>query len=195
MWWLCSWLAAKALVIESTKLPNADAIVVMSGSSAFVERTHAAAQLFKEGIAPVIILTNDGQQGGWDQKKQKNPYTYELATDELLRHGVPSSSIRVIGQVISGTFDEATAIHDLSSDAHFKSVIVVTSGYHSRRTRWTFQHVFDNQLTVGVFAVPPGQETPSPSTWWWYPKGWRSVGEEYVKLVYYKMRYSRLRRT
>ena len=55
-------------------MPAADAIVVLSGSSTYVERAAWAAQLYREGRAPVIVLTNDGLISGWDHREDRNPY-------------------------------------------------------------------------------------------------------------------------
>src|SRR5690242_6989135 len=40
-WFVVAWLAARALIVNAD-LPQADAIVVMSGSSTYIERTHTA---------------------------------------------------------------------------------------------------------------------------------------------------------
>src|SRR6476620_5371261 len=89
--WLGAWIAAKLLIV-SVPLNHADAIVVLSGSSTYVERTHLAAQLYNSGRADRIILTNDNLQGGWLRSQQRNPYFYERARWELERLGVPESS-------------------------------------------------------------------------------------------------------
>jgi len=62
-WELLAVVAARFLVVRSP-LNHADAIVVLSGSAAHVERAEWAAELYRRGLAPKIILTNDNQQGG-----------------------------------------------------------------------------------------------------------------------------------
>src|SRR5437762_2686897 len=61
-----AWAAARLLIVKS-ELAAPDAIVVLSGSSTYIERSNWAARLYREGRAPVIILTNDGLIGGWDR--------------------------------------------------------------------------------------------------------------------------------
>ena len=189
IWWVVSWLAAKALVIESPTRPSADAIVVMSGSAAIKERTEAAAQLFRESKAPIVVLTNDGQQGGWSNEKQRNPDSYETATDELVRLGVPASRIKVVPNVVNGTYEEGVELSKWMYREGIGSVFVVTSGYHSRRTRWTMDKTLPSDSGFEVVPVPPGKQTPTPATWWWYPSGWQAVAWEYVKLVQYRLTY------
>src|SRR5882757_8803993 len=98
--WSLAWGAAKLLIVSSP-LDHADVIVVLSGSSAFVERSQLAAELYSAGHAEKIILTNDNRQGGWLSAQQRNPYFYERARWELQRHGVPAAKIEVIGSPVN----------------------------------------------------------------------------------------------
>jgi uncharacterized SAM-binding protein YcdF (DUF218 family) len=189
VWPIVAWLAARALVV-SAPLPSADAIVVMSGSSAYLERTHKAAQLYHEGRAPLVLLTDDHQRGGWNSAQQRNPFFVERAMDALINYGVPANQIRVITGVASSTHAEALLIKDYAISEKLRSVLVVTSAYHSRRALRTLRRTFaGTELAVGLDPVPAGFQGPSPVFWWLQPKGWRTVGSEYVKLIYYWLKY------
>ena len=61
----------------------ADAIVVLSGSSTYIERADWAARQYRAGRAPVVILTDDKLISGWNKAEERNPYFYELAAREL----------------------------------------------------------------------------------------------------------------
>jgi hypothetical protein len=52
--------AAARLLIVRAEVPSPDAIIVLSGSSTYLERASWAAKLYREGRAPLIVLTNDG---------------------------------------------------------------------------------------------------------------------------------------
>src|SRR5437660_1203728 len=54
LWPLFAWTGARLLIVKS-EMASADAIVVLSGSSTFVERTDWAARLYRDGRAPIII--------------------------------------------------------------------------------------------------------------------------------------------
>ena len=186
--WLAAWLGARWLIV-SAPLEQADVIVVLSGSSSFVERTDLAAQLYTAGRAKKILLTNDNQQGGWSSAEQRNPFFYERARWELQRGGVPESNIEVIGSPVHSTEDEAIVLRKYAEINGVRSVLIVTSPYHSRRALSTFRRVFaDSEITVGL-AVATGAQTPRPATWWLSPRGWQLVPTEYVKMVYYWLRY------
>jgi uncharacterized SAM-binding protein YcdF (DUF218 family) len=188
-WPALAWLAARALVV-SAELPRADALVVLGGSSAYAERAAYAAQLFREGRAPRVVLCDDGERGGWSQAEQRNPFFVERAAEVLRREGVPAERIEKLPRPTSSTYEEALLLREYAAARGLRSLLVVTSAYHSRRARWTLTRVFrDSGIDVGLAAVSPGQQTPPPSSWWLNRAGWKMVAFEYVKLAYYRLRY------
>lgn len=184
-WVLGAALAPRALVVNEP-LASADAIVVFSGSSAYVERTRKAAQLYREGRAPLVLLTNDQTRGGWSSPLQRNPFFVERATDELIKAGVPAENIRIVPGIAETTRDEALIIRDYAASERFQSVLAVTSSYHSRRALRTLQSAFAGTSTT--IGLEPATAMPS-AFWWLRPEGWRTVGVEFVKLVYYWFKY------
>jgi uncharacterized SAM-binding protein YcdF (DUF218 family) len=189
VWTLLAWIAAAALVTNA-ELERADAIVVFSGSAAYRERAHRAAELFRAGRSSLIILTNDNLQSGWSQKEERNPLFVERARDELLASGVPAESIVVLPQTVTSTYEEAQLVRDYARANGLHSILFVTSAYHSRRALWTVRRAFaESNVAVGLDAVPVGLETPRPLTWWLHAKGWTMVAEEYPKLLYYRLWY------
>jgi uncharacterized SAM-binding protein YcdF (DUF218 family) len=189
LWPLCAWLAARFLIVKAD-LNSADAIVVLSGSSTYRERTAWAAKLYREGRAPMIILTNDSLISGWNNAEERNPYFYELAAKELQQHGVPSEKIQVVSDIALGTYEESLGLRDYATTHNLKRLLIVTSAYHSRRALWSMRHATERSgIEVGIDSPPPGWQTPAPSTWWLRRWGWRVVAGEYVKMIYYWMRY------
>jgi uncharacterized SAM-binding protein YcdF (DUF218 family) len=186
--WLVAWLGARGLIV-SAPLERADAIVVLSGSSTLAERTQHAARLFSQQRSQKILLTTDNQQGGWSAAEQRNPYFHEIAVNELTRLGVPSQNVEVVRPPVSSTWDEAQVISDYSKAHNLRSILIVTSAYHSRRALWTFRTRFnDTNTQIGLDPVETGIQTPQPATWWLHPRGWQIVFVEYLKLIYYLCR-------
>jgi uncharacterized SAM-binding protein YcdF (DUF218 family) len=184
-WPLLAWLAAEALVTNPSAT-KADAMLVLAGSSTFKERTHQAAQLFKEGRAPKIILTNDNQESGWSAELQTNPLYVQRAASELKLWGVPEEKIEIVPEIVSNTRDEAARVREYAASTGLHSILVVTSAYQVRRARWTFDQIFAGSgVSVSFSSVPPGHQTPRPLTWWLHRRGWRMVAGEYVKFAYY----------
>ncbi|MEP6741290.1 MAG: YdcF family protein [bacterium] len=183
--WLVAWAAANWLMV-SAPLARADAIVVLAGSAAFGERTQRAAELYKQGRAAKIILTNDNHQSGWVSDEQRNIPFQELAGRWLRRQGVPAAAIEFLPEPVSGTYDESLLLRQYAEAHGLHSLLVVTSAYHSRRALWTLRQTFSQTpITIGLESVPPGQQAPSPRTWWLHFRGWQMVPVEYVKLIYY----------
>lgn len=188
-WPLFAWAAAKLLIVKAP-LEHADAIVLLSGSTSYKERAQLAAQLYSEGRAPKIILTNDGQRGSWSTVEQRNPFYYESTMAELVRLGIPKERIDVLLQPISGTYGEATVLRKHLQGQGIRTILVVTSAYHSRRALWTYYRVFDKTgIQIGLEPAQTGWQTPSPATWWLHLRGWQIVPAEYLKLIYYHLRF------
>jgi uncharacterized SAM-binding protein YcdF (DUF218 family) len=188
-WMVLGWIGAHLLIVKAD-LSSADAIVVMSGSATFVERTTWAAKLYREGRAPMVILTNDGLLSGWHGKEQRNPYFYELASRELQQQGVPAHKIQIVSGPAFGTYEESLGIREFAKNQRLKRLLVVTSAYHSRRALWSMRRACEGSgIQVGIDSPPPGLQTPPPTTWWLRRRGWHFVAAEYVKIVYYWLKY------
>ena len=177
-------------LIVRVPLARADALVVFSGSATYIERMDWAAQLWREGRAPLIIVTYDFQSAGWDVRRQRNPTFTERAVDVLRSQGVPAESIIVVHQGSYNTRGEAEAALDYARNQGLHSLLFVTSAYHTRRSWWTVRQVCANSgLILGIDAPPPGRETPPPWRWWSESIGWKLVPGEYLKFIYYWLRY------
>lgn len=188
-WIFLAPLLARDLIIEKS-LNKADAIVVLSGSSAYVGRTHKAAQIYEENVSRKIILTDDGDLGGWSQIERRNPRFVELAKKELILQGVSEIDIEILKPEVSGTIYEARLINEKIAKEGWTSILLVTSGYHSHRALWTFENVNDSgTVNFGVVSAKNDGQTPDVSTWWFRPSGWRLVVGEYMKFVGYWLFY------
>jgi len=184
-----AWFVAHVLIVKA-EVPSADAIVVLSGSSTYLERANWAAKLYREGRAPIIVLTDDGLIGGWDNREDRNPHYYEMTARRLQQQGVPADRIQLAPGVALGTYEESVLVRDYASARNLKRVLVVTSGYHSRRALWSMRRACEGSgIQVGIDSAPPGWQTPSPWLWWSRRWGWKVVGGEYVKMVYYWTKY------
>jgi uncharacterized SAM-binding protein YcdF (DUF218 family) len=165
-------------------LLRTDAIVLLAG--AFRERAPGAARLYREGTAPLVILTNDGIFSSWSQKHQRNLYNIEWATELLVAQGVPRSAIVHLPFHGSGTIYDALATREYVQKNRLGSLLLVTSDYHTRRALWTFRRVFGREpVTIGIVPVD------SPKHVWFRDLGrmsWELLSE-FVKSAYYFIRF------
>jgi uncharacterized SAM-binding protein YcdF (DUF218 family) len=162
-----------------TPLTNSDAIVLLAGSRA--ERVPAAAMLYRDGYAPLIILANDGVRAGFSPKHHHNLYQIERAEEELVSRGVPREKIVKLPYYGSATIFDALAAKKYLFKSGLKKIIVVTSDYHSRRTFWTFRHAL-KEYTADITVYPAKS----------FGIGLKAIAGEYGKFAYYIVRYSLL---
>jgi len=189
-WPLLAWVAAKSLIVKAEGTGKADAIVVLSNTDFLEERSRRAADLFLTGRASRIVLTNENQISRWSESQQRNLFTYEWEKDVLHKAGVSDDKIEVLSEPVTSTYSEALRTFDYARQNQLKSLVVVTSAYHSRRALWIFRKVFnDSGIDVSLEPVAAGQQTPQPFFWWLQPSGWKVVATEYPKLIYYWARY------
>jgi len=186
---LFAWVAARFLIVRA-EVQSPDAIIVLSGSSTYLERASWAAQLYREGRAPLIVLTNDGVISGWDRREDRNPLFYELSMRRMQQEGVPSTHIQVAPGQAVGTYDESVLVREFAVEHRLHRLLIVTSGYHSRRALWSIRRACEGSgIEIGIDSAPPGWQTPSPWVWWSKRRGWKLVAGEYVKMIYYWTKY------
>ncbi len=180
---------ARFLIVRA-ELARADVVVVLSGSSMYDERVRHGISVLQEGQAKTIVLTNDGLRGRWSRRRQANLTSVERARDAILDAGVPEQQFVVLKPRVHSTFDEAVTVRRFAEAGGIRNVLVVTSPYHSRRALWVFRRVLEPAgVRVGIDSPLPGEQSPRAGEWWLSRVGWHSVALEYVKLVYYRIKY------
>ena len=98
---------------------KADAIVVLGGRA---NRLPVGLRLRAEGVAPVLLVFNASGAGNDEHLYERpDPYT---------------------------TRGEAQAIARLADEHGWRSVVVVTSGYHVPRARLIVRRAFDGELQM-----------------------------------------------
>jgi uncharacterized SAM-binding protein YcdF (DUF218 family) len=171
----------KYLVI-SKPLKHADALVVMAGETKV--RLPAAAGLYKKGVANKILLTNDGIFSAWSVEKQRNLYEVEWAEEDLLKMRIPVKDIVKLPYTSSGSIYDALNAREFILAKELKSIVVVTSDYHTRRSLWTFEQVFRGYpVNIGVY---PAKKRAKPEAFF---RRFITLSSEMLKLAYYKTKY------
>jgi uncharacterized SAM-binding protein YcdF (DUF218 family) len=107
---------------------------------------------------------------------------WELSREVLIRKGVPPSAILVPNEEAEGTLEELhVVLRALRPDN--APVILVTSKYHTRRTRLTWHHVTEGRLQAIVRSA--SRDPFDPSLWWRERRFVLSVVREYLGLLHY----------
>lgn len=140
-----SWLVEDPLV-------KADAILVLSDDNFYADRSTRAAELFRQGLAPVVVASG----------VRLRPYAgiSELMEHDLAERGVPKEKILRFPQDADNTLEEAKSLAKLAGEKNWHSVIVVTSNYHTRRARYIFRRTFPASIAVSVASARDGDFDP-----------------------------------
>ncbi len=120
---LAAFLFPRQVLVIDDRCSQADVIVLLGGGSG--ERPARAAELFRAGVAPKILVSGAGDTSG---------------NRLLLMHrGVPSSAIQLEADSKTTKENAQFSMHLLRA-AGAKRVVLVTSWYHSRRALKCFRH-------------------------------------------------------
>jgi uncharacterized SAM-binding protein YcdF (DUF218 family) len=152
---------------------HADAMLVLGDDNFYADRATHAADLFRHGVAPVVVASG--------RRLRPNAGIVELMEHDLTERGVPKDKIIPCVHDADSTREEAIALAHLAVAQHWKSVIIVTSNYHTRRARYIFSHVFPPSVTISVASAKDGDF--DPEKWWESRKSTKLLGKELVGLA------------
>lgn len=148
-------LIGEAWVVEDTLEPS-DAILVLSDDNFYADRATRAAQVYRQGLAPIVVASG----------RRLRPYAgiAELIEHDLIERGVPKDKILRVAHDAENTREEAKALLQVAKQKRWRSVIVVTSNYHARRSRYIFTHIFPADIRIRVTGANDGDF--DPERWW-----------------------------
>jgi uncharacterized SAM-binding protein YcdF (DUF218 family) len=164
---LAAYLFPQQFLYVQSSPAHADCIVVLGGDPG--ERVDRAAELFKQKAAPRIIVTGAGDCEG-----------NKLL---LIQRGVPEQAIELECNSKS-TRENAQFTVPLLQACGAKSVILVTSWYHSRRALACFQKYSHATVFYSEPAIPPAGHSIRSDQ-----RERKCVFQEYLKIAGYWMRY------
>jgi len=135
---------------------HADAIVVLGDDNFYADRATHAAELYRQGVASLVVASG--------RRLRPDAGISELMEHDLVERGVPKEKILRFTHDADSTTEEARAVAKLAADHHWKSLVIVTSNYHTRRTRYIFEKVFPSGTTISVASARDGDF--DPERWW-----------------------------
>lgn len=165
------WLLLAGLLVVEDPLEPADVLIVLGGDSG---RELHAAELYRQGLAPKVIMTGCGGAAG------------QMAS-RAVRAGVREKDI-LIESKSKSTYDNAVFSRDIVMQNSFKSAIVVSSPYHMRRSKLVFERVFKNTGVKLLYSSAKGSKF-NPGSGHLSDNDLRLTQKEYLKLIYYWFRY------
>ena len=164
--------AAGGYLVESYPPEKADAIVVLAGDWRG-ERIKLAGELVEAGYAPVALVSGATELYGVNES--------DLAIRYAVRQGARESSFQPVYLRALSTREEAQAFAPVLRQRNVKTLLLVTSDYHTHRAASLFRSTLGG--TLKVIPVASKQEYFAPDGWWHNREGQKTVFYEYSKVV------------
>jgi hypothetical protein len=174
--WLAVGLAAKAgsfLIVDAPR--RSDAILVLAGETD--KRPQRALELLSKGYGRRVVLD-----------VPNNAKLYEFTQIELAQryiHDLPQGSAISICAIYGlSTKDEAKEAERCLQREDAKSVLIVTSDFHTRRALEIFRREFP-----GVeFCVAAARNDEGFGIQWWTHRQWaKTFVDEWLRLIWWKV--------
>jgi uncharacterized SAM-binding protein YcdF (DUF218 family) len=178
---------AGGYLIAEDPLEKSDAILVLAGAR--VERWLEAVDLYKEGWAPRIVLSR-GRHDAAEQILAARGIHYpddgDLARDAMTKLEVPPDRIVLFPTPVDNTAQEAMTLQSMAAKNGWKTLIVVTSKFHTRRTGFAFRRQFAGTSSRVVIRASRYDESRA-ERWWQSRRDLRLVTYELQKLIAYRL--------
>ncbi len=168
---------------------QADLIVIAANWDDTIIRARGGADLYKGGMANTIFIPRMRRMHGQGELMLQGiqiPENRDILIAVLHGLGVPLAAIETTVQEVKDTWDEAAEVRKFVDKGGYKSILLVTSKYHSRRAYLIFKDALKGKATV--ISVPTPYDLSDPRSWWTRRDDAQAVIMEYQKLLVYLWR-------
>ncbi len=147
--------ASAASLVREDAISRADVVVALSGDARGL-RERRAVDLFRAGMAGELVVSGRVYRDGVDSA--------EAAREFVVSAGVPPGNVFEL-RGATNTRQEADLLARLMAAKRWRSAIVVTAPYHSRRALFTCERAAPAVRFVSS-PVPARAPEWRPSRWW-----------------------------
>ena len=178
--------AGTFLVVEDVP-EEVDAILVLMGSPG--DRMLQAYDLFEAGYSDRVLMV-DTYLTGREALAERGVHlktNTELAEEVGVALGIPEDAIIIIPGGARSTRDEAVAVTDfIETGEGLSGIMIVTSAYHTRRSRAVFRRAFRSfGHDVDILVIPAGQSEFDARRWYRERQSAKRVVMEYTRLAWF----------
>ena len=159
-------------IVEEAPGP-ADAIMILGDDNLQGDRATRAAELYRAHWAPQVVASG--------RPLRSYLSVPDLMRRDLMQRGVPESAIVSYARPVENTREEAEALRQLAVQRGWRHVLVVTSNYHTRRSRFIFYRVWPKDFEFRIIAAHDSEF--DPDSWWRSREGVRLVFHETLGIV------------
>lgn len=178
-----SWLVAEQA------LEAADTAVILMGST--LDRVLEAHDLYLQGLVSGIVMVRSRQiaEEYALERGLRIPGNADLAAGALLAVGIPEQQIIILPGRAASTRDEARLLKSyLLNHPDIRSLILVTSAYHSRRADMVFRKEFKD-ANIDIQIAPSKYTGFQPRKWYRHRDSTKWTVLEYIKIVAWRLRF------
>ena len=178
-------ITAGRIVASEDPLVHADAIFVLGGS--WVDRWLEAEELWREGVAPHIVLSRGLPEPGAAVLAARGvhvPDDADIARDVMTRQmGLPADVVEILAPDADNTAQEAHEIRNRARQAGWRRLIVITARTSTRRAGYAMRRELGSNVEVIMRA--PRTDTFAPWKWWRTRGDFRGTFYDLPKLFAY----------
>jgi hypothetical protein len=176
------WQGESFLILDNgNECWDVDAVIVLAGAPEDSLRVKKGVEITdSRGVQYLILpLRNSGITWSWllDEYSIKTPIS-----DERVLIGNMEPDDKQIFKHYGGTFLEAKKTIKIMLKHHLNSAIVVSSGYHMRRSRLAFEKAKE-KYPIRFCYYPIREHLNKNKTWWLNLRYFQRVVTEYGKLA------------
>ena len=168
-------LVGPGLLLDTPQPPPrpSDAIVVISGDEQMARFTEGV-NLYQRGLGRFLVFSGAAYDNGTSNA--------DVMHDLAVKRGVPESAIleEPFGE---DTWGNAVHTRQVLEGQGLRSAILVTSPYHARRAKLTFDKAYEGSgISLQVHAAPDSEWRKQ--NWWQHTETRRLTVTELQKLAY-----------
>lgn len=137
-----------------------DAIYVLGGNQRSLEQKYkTAAELFHQGISNKVWILSRPGITEFNRSVGRNLTNDEWSIQKLEEFGVPEENVEAIKikEGFFGTFSEAQGISSQLKSRKYKSIVLISSSYHTYRVKISFENFLQEQ-TAAVYTQASGEK-------------------------------------
>ena len=147
--------AAESWVMDEPATPS-DALIVLGDDNYPADRAFHAADLYRSGVAHTVVASG--------RLLRQNVSIADVMEHDLESFGVPAASIVKLSSRAQNTKEEAAEVTKMVEARGWKRILIVTSNYHARRTKF----IYSRTLPAGIsFRVSGARDSEFDPTRWW----------------------------
>jgi uncharacterized SAM-binding protein YcdF (DUF218 family) len=184
-----SWLGylGQKLIIDNPA-EKADVAIVLTTGADYLPRLLQAAKLYRDKRVPRILINGNRKTDAIRKLEQQGFISeckwYENSVQILSMYGVPRNAIWTISaEDVFDSVSEAQVIKPFLTKQNVSKLIITTSKFHTRRSRYVWQKVMGKNYSISTSAA--AEDPFDPNNWWNDGRQIKQVMGEYGSMAYY----------